>query len=37
VIFGAILILFLFVLPDGFAGLLRRIAKRVRAPRGNAR
>jgi len=33
VIFGAILILFLFVMPDGFAGLLRRIAKRLRALR----
>lgn len=33
VIFGAILILFLFVMPDGFAGLLRRIARRLRASR----
>jgi branched-chain amino acid transport system permease protein len=30
VIFGAILILFLFVMPDGFAGLLRRVAARIR-------
>jgi branched-chain amino acid transport system permease protein len=30
VIYGVILILFLFLLPDGFAGLLRRIAGRLR-------
>ncbi|CAA9286275.1 MAG: Branched-chain amino acid transport system permease protein LivM [uncultured Acetobacteraceae bacterium] len=30
VIYGAILILFLFLLPDGFAGLLRRLAARWR-------
>ena len=30
VIYGVILIAFLFLLPDGFAGLLRRIANRVR-------
>lgn len=30
VIYGVILILFLFLLPDGFAGLLRRIAARLR-------
>ena len=29
VIYGVILILFLFLLPDGFAGLLRRIAARL--------
>jgi len=30
VIYGAILILFLFLLPDGFAGLLRRLVARWR-------
>jgi branched-chain amino acid transport system permease protein len=30
VIYGVILILFLFLLPDGFAGLLRRVAGRLR-------
>ncbi|RAI60582.1 branched-chain amino acid ABC transporter permease [Roseicella frigidaeris] len=30
VIYGVILILFLFLLPDGFAGLLRRIGQRLR-------
>jgi branched-chain amino acid transport system permease protein len=34
VIYGVILILFLFLLPDGFAGLLRRIAARLRGRRG---
>lgn len=34
VIYGIILILFLFLLPDGFAGLLRRIAARLRGRRG---
>ena len=29
-IYGVILILFLFLLPDGFAGLLRRLAARWR-------
>lgn len=33
VIYGIILILFLFLLPDGFAGLLRRIAARLRGGR----
>jgi branched-chain amino acid transport system permease protein len=33
VIYGVILILFLFLLPDGFAGLLRRIGARL--TRGN--
>ena len=32
VIYGVILILFLFLLPDGFAGLLRRIAARLFKP-----
>jgi branched-chain amino acid transport system permease protein len=36
VIYGAILIGFLFLLPDGFAGLLRRIAARLRGDRGKA-
>lgn len=35
VIYGVILILFLFLLPDGFAGLLRRIAARLRGRRGS--
>lgn len=35
VIYGVILILFLFLLPDGFAGLLRRITARLRAGRRN--
>ena len=30
VLYGAILILFVFVLPTGFAGLLRRAAARLR-------
>jgi branched-chain amino acid transport system permease protein len=34
VIYGVILIAFLFLLPDGFAGLLRRVAARLRAGRG---
>ncbi len=34
VIYGVILILFLFLLPDGFAGLLRRIAGRLRGTGG---
>ena len=33
VIYGAILIMFLFLLPDGFAGLLRRLAARWRRAR----
>lgn len=37
VIYGVILILFLFLLPNGFAGLLRRIAVRLFRPRGDAR
>jgi branched-chain amino acid transport system permease protein len=37
VIYGIILILFLFLLPDGFAGLLRRIAARLRGGVGGAR
>ncbi|WP_135470240.1 branched-chain amino acid ABC transporter permease [Crenalkalicoccus roseus] len=34
VIYGVILILFLFVMPDGFAGLLRRLWARAFGPRG---
>ena len=36
VIYGVILILFLFLLPDGFAGLLRRIAARIIRPHNGA-